>query len=792
MEALPERLARHLGQPRPHRVRLQSYMQQLEQLGLAQRAAKHEGDEAEDAAEDAAVWTLCERAALPVAGAADGAPPREVVLDVRTEEDATAYWAQLRALALGEAAMPGGPLAVPRDLGAVLTAADAWQDTLQLRPAQRTFLRRYVPAAPDDTFPAPALVEELAQACFAPPETVRTFLEQAASRTGARRGGAAPTAVLSQKVEERRAQREAEYAAVLAEEQAQHPVDEERREKVERLLQQHRRRYMAGKGAQSLGELHDRVRSALTARARRPTGGRGAARSAPGDAPTRTPPARAGIVRRRARNPVSWTRERQELLRDVFVILRARNARWQEAQGRGEPADWSAVMQLIRADPALAANASAAWNTWRSRLKQLAQAPAEQVSLALLERAWTACSDAARAAGELPDEHFPDPREVDLGAQVAFLRAHVDKQALAAEHEAASRRTVLPRVLDAAYAARWRPLLPPAPADAAPGGVPGDTMPVVHRLHALRDRPFSLAAFGTAGGGAAPGAARGTALTAGVYDAAIRMLVASPKAALDAAQMRAWAEQMGAAQVDAAIARLLERRVVRFLPSAERAAFPGAQLVFGEEHQKASSEPLAFGTMLDACRAARACYEELAAGGTAVAHPAATDGETAAWILLLDKGAVHAEVDLAPLQELRKRTQLNARTLDDVETECKVVLRGRGALAGAGLDRGIGRAPSAAVPGGAVAGKAAAAAAAAGADGVPATALPPPAARDAQAAVANGAAFWAGYDVRRLVASRYADAWSVPVVGSEMRVFPRTWLDVHGAVSYTHLRAHET
>ena len=55
-------------------------------------------------------------------------------------------------------------------------------------------------------------------------------------------------------------------------------------------------------------------------------------------------------------------------------------------------------------------------------------------------------------------------------------------------------------------------------------------------------------------------------------------------------------------------------------------------------------------------------------------HPAATESETAAWLSLLETRRVHASLDMAPLAALRRRPKLNARTLDDVETECRLTL----------------------------------------------------------------------------------------------------------------------
>lgn len=378
-----------------------------------------------------------------------------------TPDDVRAFYDSLRTTRRAD---------LPRDVSSMLSAPHAWQDSFCLRRTQKLFLRRYIDAhaaVAGNGAEAAALTERLAHASFAPPEAVAAFF---AARPRA------PAQVLSQKVAERRAQREAECTAACDAALAAHEVPAEQRERVGRALATLRRKYVWGREALSVADLERLVHTAVTARRSR-----------------RTPAAAPRPVRRRTRHPVPWTRESQEMLRDAYVILHARHQHWAaaHASSRAAPPDWTPLLQLIRADAELAPHASAAWNTCRSRLKQLARAPSEQVHLALLERAWDRVAAQGRADGRLDDPAFPDPTHIDLAGQVAFLRANIDKAALCvpanslAQHAAASHATVLPARLDRAYVARWAPIA------ASKATRVSDAAPVVHRLQALRAVPVT-------------------------------------------------------------------------------------------------------------------------------------------------------------------------------------------------------------------------------------------------------------------------------------------------------------
>lgn len=661
---LPEPVAQRLGLRRikAHATRFQSYAEQLVALGCAAR--------------DRDAYRLTN----PTLG--------DTTYDVHTPDGFDAYWRALHETYAREDG-PEAPLGI-------LHARHAWQDSFVLRRPQKLFLRRFVQHAPDD-----ALIDRLAHACLAPRDAVAAYF--AAPRA------ARPADVLSHKVALRRAQRESEFDAMLAAEQAEHAVPEERREAVAHLIAQHKRRYLHGREALAPAELQARLRTTFSAR----------------------PPRRVRRTVPRTRSAMAWTPERQELLRDAYIVLRERH------HHAGGVPDYSALLQLTPGGQ------ESAWTTWRVRLKQLMHSRTEQVSLRLLERAWAPLVAAARASGALDDPHFPHMTSLDLGAHVAYLRAHLDKGAVLAAHADAAKHVTLPLRLGD-EAALWVPLVPRTSL-----ALPSENMPMVHRLQAQRVRPLSWATFSSTehapdGGGCAR--------------AAVRMLVHA-----DAGAVQHLAATLGEQAVDAAIAQLVAERVVRV--AGERNG--RVQLVFTEECMRALQEPYLLATMRDAQHAARRLFE----AGRATAHPAATDGETAAWISLMDAGAVRATLDMAPLHELRKRTQLNARTLDDVETECAVHLAAAGEMRV--------HAEVSPVPWPAPCGSFACA------DdprGVPVARLAPDELAAADGALAAGAAYAVGYDAPRIVAAAHLSAWTLP--GADGRFLPCAWRDMDGALRH--------
>lgn len=793
VDQVPMHVSTRLGLRRQsaHRQRFLAYVMQLEELGLAERipraSTKHDVDHASQdnaaAAQDGSMWALV-----------DDAPvfrwPREHVqtMSVRTPEERSQYWAAVR-----EAVQTSEPRRVP----VYLCAPHAWRDTFSLRGVQKAFLKRYVHAVP----PMEG-IRRLASTIFAPVDAVESFF--ASHHAQAHR----TTATIAHKVEARRKQRADEWNAALADVQAMGPPDAA----MPRALQQLEKRYVYGRDAMDASTLRKRIAAALGMQKKRV-------------------PKAAPVRRTRRRSSAIWTPAHQDLLRDAYVIVSDRQEAWRSMHiARGEhvpPDDWSALWQLIQAQPpsdathaahlaeqhegpdrevwselptavsatksALApavapaddASAQAAWNTWRARRKQLASSVHEQVRLSLMLRAWHGIAAHARCDGSLPDPEWPHPSAFSLPAHIAYLREHMDQKRLLQEHAEEAARVVLPLRVNAEEAAAWTPIVHRTGAAAA--SLPSDSAPMVHRLGAMRGRPMSMYAWAPARiPRTAEEPATHTTCHDGYASAIAKMLVPKP---VDASGVAAWAERVGPERLERALARLVDDRVLVHT-STER-------LAYADDIRRASW-PSASGW--PPSTEVRDAYEHAQLHGGAHAHPAATESETAAWLALFETQNVRATLDLAPLQALRRRPKLNARTLDDVETECTVTLTvesiecARQAQALPPLPKPPCTIPTVDVP---LRHDQVAQLESAGAAGLCANDLLDMDAllryrhactrgiHDNDQAAADGLAqvLCVGYEDVRIVHPKFIDAWCVRNLRDNQRVVPpRAWFDVYGDV----------
>lgn len=465
-----------------------------------------------------------------------------------------------------------------------------------------------------------------------------------------------------------------------------------------RALAQLAHKYIHGRDAVTPAALRQRIAAALGMHRR-----------------LRTPTTRG---RRRSRAFV-WTQEHQATLRDAHVVLAHRQRAWRAMHGAAALADdWSALHQLFSPDapPSEAA-------AWRARRRQLTAAPHEQVGLVLVERAWHHVAARGRADGTLPDPAWPHPSSVDLRAHIAYLRRHIDRAHLLQAHAEEAARTVLPRRLTAQDVAAWTPVVPRR------ASLVDDTgAPMVHRLQQMRTTARSMRAIEQP-----VGAEASCALAT--------MLVPTR---VSSAELAAWAELVGAERLERAIALAVERRVLQHADGT---------LVYTDERQR---------TLSTSVPAVHDAYRRARAAGSVSVHPAATESETAAWLSLLETGRVRASLDMAPLAALRRRPKLNARTLDDVETECRLTLTWETLPPLPDV-----RPPEALVL--RVSSALAAALERAGPPGVCASDVPLDAGPH-RAFVVEGP---------RLVHERYAASWQVPTLRGPP-VWPRAWLDVHG------------
>lgn len=114
------------------------------------------------------------------------------------------------------------------------------------------------------------------------------------------------------------------------------------------------------------------------------------------------------------RTRFQWNVDYDELLRDAYVILRARCRTHYRLE-------WAAIEQVFPSVPR---------NGIRSRLAVLAQQPGADAYLQRLENCWHELWVKKRGTPELPDPNPRNPTEFDLKAHLQYLRKCVDKNAM--------------------------------------------------------------------------------------------------------------------------------------------------------------------------------------------------------------------------------------------------------------------------------------------------------------------------------------------------------------------------
>ncbi|WFD41965.1 oxalate--CoA ligase [Malassezia psittaci] len=705
-------VAQRLGLRRikEHEVRFQSYAEQLVALGAA---VKHDDDSR---------YNLVTELSF-----------QGTVYDLRTPESVDLYWQALRERYaprfaakpnLQSEETPSGSEAVAPI--AFLSTHHAWQNTYQLHRPQKIFLRRYSQQEPTDE-----LIARLAYACLAPVDSVAAFLRTPA-RTAKR-----PGEVLQEKVATRRAQRETEFDAMLHALQAEHDVTEHRRPAVDRLIAQHRRRYVGNREGMTPAELQSRLRTTLIAR----------------------PSLRETVApRRRVRQPTLWTSEFQEYLRDAFIIL------YEEYRQHGSevhPMQLDNVIDLsiLQRLAGQSDDSSSVKTMWRARWKQLLHSSSEQTTLRSLVRAWAPIAANARKEGLINSiKQADDQQDIlsNLQASIAYLRAHLDKPSVLAQ-QANARKANLPRKLTTKEIAQWQIV-----AERTSLALPNMQQPMIHRLQTQCRHARSMKLF------QAPEISTQLHFKQHLADAVVRCLpTAQPGAAERVASL------LGASEVDAAIGRLIQQKVVRM--TGERQGL--VQLAYTDEYHKLVSQPIPASISRDA----QQITQQLGEQDMIVAQPSASDGQTAAYIAWLDQSFVKPELDFSPLHELRKRTQLNARTLDDVETECCINLHrnlqldSRSTVHVPCQDLLDGSTPSCPInkdlehllsaP-----------------DGIPITALNQHSQSQVEKELlsTSQSLFVAGYDQPRVIARQYLPEWTLPAASEQHRFFPCIWRDPHG------------
>ncbi|PWN51689.1 hypothetical protein IE53DRAFT_385940 [Violaceomyces palustris] len=509
---------------------------------------------------------------------------------------------------------------------------------------------------------------------------------------------------------------------------------------------------------------------------------------------------------RRRRGKVSrgeMSLEAKDLLRDSGVVLRARD----RARGRS---DWSAILQLSSQIPDLGAKASA---EWRLRFKKLCETPAEEAYLSALERRWTKVFQVGREKGDLLDPDFPDATNFDLMQQIRYLRSSINKVEVITSLGKPMASAPLPLKMDESFCKGWL--------DEISAEVPAmiwestylaePSRTAAQRLDAFRSRAFTLRATRSLPKGV-------KRVRSGVAEAAVKMLLTMPDQSLNEDEKVEFCKSVGEESIGAALERLLKRKVIKYgVKEVETRRMPGANFVFTDEYRKAFDFPMQKELSKDVAQVLEGYASKLTSHPPQIIEPIANDQEAASILTLMSRDALDCEVDVEPLKALRANHTFNARIITDEEIESLILVTpGPGLIeqlestkmkcppppahqaclkwfegdtllkremkdALERLKDDVGPRLQQALD------ELVACLKAAGEMGLTAEEVKSlPHRKELVKRVTScevGLAFWAGYDVPRLVSCEHLGSWTVSVrtrEGRTRRVVPRTWLDMHG------------
>lgn len=430
--------------------------------------------------------------------------------------------------------------------------------------------------------------------------------------------------------------------------------------RLEEALSEIRDDYIEGKSsAVSLDMLSDMVSAIVaqdgqmpvydaTTAAEQRAGSRKARRSAAAAAAAATD---GGIRRRRKRTEVTWTREKDEMLRDACVILTARD----RARSVGR-SNWIALNQIFGdVNP----------QQLRQRFAKLASAVGEEAYLAQLQVEWTELWETYRGTALLPDKDYRKPDNFDLETHINFLRQYIDKNKVLEKVENSAAGESLP--FDVAdLSGEWvlRDSAPSVQAQLDLVHSQDLTLTTLAREQALANTRC-VVAQSERSSGTSDDVDPAQARTLG----GLIMTLNTPTENFSEEGAMQFCEGLGTDAVEHAVRRLLETRVIK-MENREGRRVPGRNFLYTDEHRKALEPAFNIG---DLSREAQQSHRDILRkfdGGEAV-HVGFDNavGDTVVLAHMLVEGSVDAVIDVDQLALLTEEVMFNAKSAMDSDIE---------------------------------------------------------------------------------------------------------------------------
>ncbi|EJD04259.1 uncharacterized protein FOMMEDRAFT_106841 [Fomitiporia mediterranea MF3/22] len=353
---------------------------------------------------------------------------------------------------------------------------------------------------------------------------------------------------------------------------------------------------------------------------------------------------------RKRRQRFQWSAEYDELLRDAYVILRARCRTHYRLE-------WTALDQVF---PSLRKNSV------RARLLVLKEQPGAEAYLHRLENCWHDLWIKNRGTPELPDRNPQNPTEFDLKAHLEYLREHVDKNSIRVGVSALEEKEYTP--LSASmedFVSSWVVEERKAAHDS------WDFLTNYALGEEAREKLVLESAFVVENVDPPSNVSHSDQLS--LAESALKMVIGTPDESYDSNRAAALLHGIGEDEISTAMENLLSRNVFSKMNRDPSRLVPGRTVKISEMNQNALSGPISKDLFLDASQLEES-FE--AAKTDQWEWPfTATDGDTAAILQLFSDHRAEFEVDTSRAQAARPAVEGNSRKVDDDDIELGVQIK---------------------------------------------------------------------------------------------------------------------
>ncbi|KAL5534526.1 hypothetical protein ACEPAG_989 [Sanghuangporus baumii] len=344
------------------------------------------------------------------------------------------------------------------------------------------------------------------------------------------------------------------------------------------------------------------------------------------------------------RSRFQWNADYDELLRDAYVILRARCRTHHRLE-------WAAIHQIFPSVPR---------NGVRGRLAMLRQQPGAGAYLQRLENCWHELWIKKRGTPELPDPNPRNPIDFDLKAHLQYLRKCVDKNAIRVGVSAIDENECTPLPSDPnSILAEWN-LEERKPAHLCWEFMSNSAMAEEVREKLFADATFVLESEELTDEGLQPDSVR-------IAESALKMVIGTPDESYSASDAATLLHDIGKEDINTAIDNLLSRNIFSKLNRDPNKLVPGRTIKISEMNQNALGGPVAKDTFIDAFQ-----FEdsyETAKDEWREWPLTSSDGDTAALLQLISDHQIEIEIDTSHAKAARSTLEGNSRKVDDDDIE---------------------------------------------------------------------------------------------------------------------------